>query len=161
MELRRTELEGFSVIGIEVRTSNKREASRGGAIPQQWERFFKEGMLERIPHRADRNILALYTDYASDRNGEYTYVLGAKVLDASAVPPGMVLKRVPKSRYTVFTTARGPAAKVVPEAWERIWRIEDAAGFEGHRAYKADFEVYGPECRNPQDCHVQIYVGIE
>src|SRR5438105_2947626 len=63
----------FTVVGIAVRTSNAREAAADGVIGKQWERFMKEGILAKIPNKLDAAIVAVYTDYASDKDGEYTY----------------------------------------------------------------------------------------
>src|ERR1700685_2079239 len=51
----------FSVIGIEARTNNAKEMSPNGVIPKQWGRFFKEGILEKIPNKVDPTIYAVYT----------------------------------------------------------------------------------------------------
>jgi predicted transcriptional regulator YdeE len=151
----------FSVIVIEARTNNAREMTPNGVIPKQWDRLFKEGILERIPNRTGADIVVVYTDYASNHNGDYTYILGARVRDASVVPPGMVVRRIPKARYDVFTTERGPVGKVVSEAWQEINRLTDRSELGGRRAYKADFEVYDEHSRDPQNSQVDIYVGIE
>jgi predicted transcriptional regulator YdeE len=152
----------FSVIGIEARTNNAREMTADGIIPKQWDKFVKEGILQKIPNKVDPTIFVIYTDYASDRHGEYTYVIGAKVNDGSAVPPGMVMKRVPKGKYAVVTTMKGPVQKTVPEAWQQIGNLEDKSQLGGgRRAYKADFEVYDQRSQNPQDSQVDIYVGIK
>jgi predicted transcriptional regulator YdeE len=151
----------FSVIGIEARTNNAREMTPDGVIPKQWGRFFKESILEKIPNRTDADILAIYTDYASDRKGDYTFILGARVSDAAVVPPGMVGKRILRARYAVLTTESGPVGKVVSEAWQEIWRLEDHSGLGGRRAYRTDFEVYDQRSRDPQNSQVDIYVGIE
>ena len=76
----------FAVIGISARTNNAREAAGTGVIAKQWEKFYKEGVLDKIPNKADSAIYAIYSDYASDRNDDYTYIIGAKVSAASAVP---------------------------------------------------------------------------
>jgi predicted transcriptional regulator YdeE len=151
----------FLVIGIEARTNNAREMTPEGVIPKQWDRFFKEGIAQKIPNRTDANTLAVYTDYASDHNGDYTHILGARVSDASVVPPGMVAKRISKARYDVFTTERGPVGKVVSAAWQEINGLADRSGLGGRRAYKADFEVYDQRSRDPQDSQVDIHVGIK
>ena len=150
---------GFSVIGISARTTNAIEMSGRGVIGKQWDRFMKDGLLGKIPERADTNILALYTEYESDHSGAYTFILGAKVSSAENVPPGMVLKEVPPGKYAVFTSARGPAAKVVPESWRHINSLPKSAP-GGDRTYQADFEVYGPSAADPQHAQVEIYVGI-
>ena len=49
MEPRLVEQQEFSVIGIQVRTSNAKEMTGVGAIPKQWDKFFKEGIADKIP----------------------------------------------------------------------------------------------------------------
>src|ERR1700722_2472027 len=70
---------GFTVVGIAARTSNAKEMTAEGVIGKQWGRFMAEGLRAKIPNKADQAILAVYTDYASDHAGEYTFVLGARV----------------------------------------------------------------------------------
>ena len=150
----------FTVVGIAVRTSNAKEMTAEGVIGKQWGRLMGEGLLEKIPNKADQNIVAVYTEYASDHNGEYTYVLGAKVTSGGDVPAGMVAKKVPAGRYAVFTSEKGPAAKAVPEAWMKINSLpKSAAG--GDRVYRADFEIYDERARDPQNSVVDIYIGIK
>lgn len=146
----------FTVIGIKIRTNNQ-----AGDIPRQWDRFFKEGVLGRIPNKLDADILAVYTRYASDHNGDYDYLIGARVRDASAAPEGMVADIIPEARYAVLTTERGPVGKVVSEAWQKIWTLEETGGLGGRRTYRADFEVYDQRSRDPENSQVEIYVGIE
>jgi predicted transcriptional regulator YdeE len=54
------ELDGFTLIGIEARTSNRNRPSRPAngraVIPEPWERFFKEGILDRIPNQLDPSM---------------------------------------------------------------------------------------------------------
>jgi len=150
----------FTVVGISARTTNAQEMSGRGVIRKMWQRFMSEQLLEKIPNRADSNILALYTNYESDANGAYTFVLGAKVASAAKIPGGMVAVKVPAAKYSVFTTDRGPTAKVVPEAWARIWSLSKSQ-LGGQRAYKTDFELYGPQAADPQNAQVQIHIGIK
>ncbi len=151
----------FTVIGINVRTNNTREMAGAGVISGHWERFFRDGILEKIPRKADSNIYAVYTNYASDRNGDYDLVLGARVKDASPVPPGMVAVTVPSGKYAVLTSAKGPVGKIIAEEWQEIWRLEDQSQLGGKRAYKTDFELYDERSRDPQNSQVDIYIGIK
>jgi predicted transcriptional regulator YdeE len=151
--------EGFTVVGIAVRTSNVQQATPERPIGKQWERLFKEGVLAAIPNKADGNIVALYMEYASDKDGEYTYVLGARVTKVESVPAGMVAKNVPAGRYAVFTSERGPVQKIVVEMWQRVWATPESA-LGGDRSYKADFEVYDQRAQNPADSVVDLYIGI-
>jgi len=153
-------VEGFTVIGISVRTSNAREMTPDGVIGKQWGRLFNEGVLSKIPNKTNSNIIAVYTEYASDKDGEYTYVLGARVNPGAEVPAGMIAVKVPAGRYAVFTSEKGPAPKVVPEIWQRINSLPKPAP-GGDRTYKADFEVYDQRAADPQNSQVDVYIGIK
>lgn len=151
----------FTVVGIEVRTTNAREMSGNGVIGPHWAKFFQDGILQKIPNKVDTNIYAVYTDYASDRNGEFSHIIGARVTRIGELPPGMVAKTVPKGRYAIVTSAEGPVGNVVSGAWQKIWTLEDSHQLGGTRAYKADFELYDQRSLNPQDSQVDIYLGIK
>ena len=151
--------DGFSIIGIEARTSNALEMKGEGVIAQQWQKFFQEGVQQKIPNRADGNIYAVYTDYASDRNGEFSFVIGVRVNAHAAVPRGMVLKKVPAGDYALLTSEKGPVGKAVVGAWQQVWALEDKAQLA--RAYKADFEVYDSRATDPQNSQVDLYVGLK
>jgi len=150
----------FTVVGIAARTSNAKEATADGVIGKQWERFMKEGVLAKIPNKVDSAIVAVYTDYASDKDGEYTFVLGAKVKSDHDIPDGMLARKVPAGRYAVFTSEKGPAARVVAETWKRIWSVQKSTP-GGNRAFKADFEVYDERAADPQNMQVDVYVGVK
>jgi predicted transcriptional regulator YdeE len=154
------QLDGFEVVGISARTNNATEAGPDGAIPKLWQRVMQEHVLDRIPQKTDPNLYAVYTDYASDANGDYTLVLGAKVRPETNPPAGMTSKSVPAGRYAVFTSERGPVAKVVVETWKRIWAYYQLPA-NGHRAYGADFEVYDQRAADPNNAQVEIYIGVK
>ena len=154
------EKEGFTVIGISARTSNAKEVTDKGVIGKMWARLFQEGVLAKIPNKADRNIVAVYTDYASDHNGEYTYLLGARVTSDSEVPAGMVAKKIPGQKFGVFTSDKGPAQKVVPQVWMKIDSLPGTA-VGGNRLYKADFEIYDERASDPENLQIDVYVGIK
>ena len=151
----------LSIAGIEARTSGEKEMSGNGVIPQMWQRFYQEHILDKIPNRADGSVYALYTDFASNRMGEYTVVIGAKVKDKSQLPAGLVFKTIPAGKYAVLTSDKGPAATVIPAAWLRIGALEDKDRLGGKRAYKADFEVYDPAATDPQNLQADLYVGLK
>jgi len=161
MEARVVELPEFSVIGIQVRTNNAKEVTGAGAIPAQWQKFFKDGIADKIPNKIDPTIYAVYTGYESDRNGDYDFIIGMKVSSVSDVPPGMVAKNVPKDRYAIVTSAKGPVAQVVPQAWQRVYSLDDNKQLGGARAYKADFELYDQRSQDPHDSQVDLYIGLK
>ncbi len=152
--------EGFAVMGIAIRTSNAEQMTDARPIGKQWERLFKEGVLASIPNKADGNILAVYSEYASDKDGEYDYLLGARVTKVESIPAGMTVKNVPAGRYAVFTSERGPVQKVVVEMWQRVWATPRSA-LGGDRTYRTDFEVYDQRAQNPADSVVDLYVAVK
>jgi len=154
------QLEAFEVMGIEARTNNAAEAGPTGLIPKLWQRVTQQHALDGILGRLDQNIYAVYTDYASDANGDYTLVLGAKVSPGTKPADGMVVKTVPAGRYAVFTSQRGPVAGIVVETWKQIWSHYQSPG-NGRRAYRADFELYDQRASDPNNAQVDIYIGID
>lgn len=153
------QIRGFTVVGISGRTNNAKEMTTDGVIGKLWGRLMHENLLAKIPNRSDENIIAVYTDYASDHRGDYTYTLGAKVTRASEIPPGMTAVKVVTGKYEDFTSERGPASEVVPEIWQKINGLPKTAP-GGDRTYQSDFEVYDQRARNPQDAVVEVFVGI-
>jgi predicted transcriptional regulator YdeE len=151
--------DGFTVVGIAIRTSNAEQMTAARPIGKQWERLMGEGLLAAIPDKADGKIVAVYLEYANDKDGEYTHLLGARVTKSENLPAGMVTKKVPAGRYAVFTSERGPVQKVIVDLWRRVWATpKNELG--GDRTYKADFEVYDERARNPADAVVDLFIGI-
>lgn len=159
MHPRIVEQKDFIVVGIAARTNNAREATPEGVIGKQWARFMQEGLLAKIPNKLDHSMVAVYTDYASDHNGDYTFVLGAKLSSGADVPEGMVAKKIPAGRYAVFTSEKGPGPKVVPDLWMKINALPKTAT-GGDRTYRADFEIYDERAADPQNLQVDVYVGV-
>jgi predicted transcriptional regulator YdeE len=145
----------FVVIGIAARTSNAREMTGEGIIGKQWGRFLQENLLGQTPSKVDSAIVAVYTDYASDQDGEYTFVIGARVKAGAEAPSGMATKTVPAGRYAVFVSERGPVGEVVMKTWQGVWAAEI------DRAYRADFEVYDERAVDPGNAVVEVRVGVK
>jgi len=154
--------ESFQVIGITASTNNQKESGPDAIIGKLWQQFLSQSLLNRIPDRVDQSIIAVYTDYATDANGQHTLVLGAKVkpIPIPTLPEGMVVKLVPAGRYAVFTSDRGPVAKVVIQAWKQIWSYYKSPA-NGERAYRADFEIYDQRAADPNNAQVDIYIGLK
>jgi predicted transcriptional regulator YdeE len=115
----------FTVIGIAARTDNAKESTANGIIPKQWQKFFSEGIPAKIPHATGPSFYGAYSDYTSDHNGEYAYTIGQAVKDGTPAPSGMAAVRVPAGQYAIFTTEIGPFSKVIPEALQHIFKLEE------------------------------------
>lgn len=156
---REVNVAAFTVIGIEARTSNAREATPDGIIGKQWQKFFSEGSSQKIPNKIEPNFYAVYSDYAGDHNGEYSFLIGAKVKEGTAPPEGMVAKQVRAGKYALVTTDKGPFPKVVPAAWMKIFSLEESGKIK--RAYQTDFELYDQRAQDPQNGQADIYIGVK
>jgi predicted transcriptional regulator YdeE len=150
--------DSFLVIGIEARTNNKKEAGPDGVIPKFWDQFMKENLVAKIPHKADDAIIAAYTEYESDMNGDYTFFIGAKVSEVNIVPEGMVYKKVEAGNYKVATTEKGPVWEVVLKAWQNIWSLPAS---DANRNYLFDYEVYDQRVQDPSNGMVDIFIGVK
>jgi len=157
--VKQTNVTAFTVIGIAARTDNAKESTANGIIPKQWQKFFSEGIVAKIPNTTSPIFYGVYSDYASDHNGEYTYVVGQAVKDGTAAPNGLVVKQITAGKYVVLTTEFGPFAKVIPDAWQRIFKLEEEGKLK--RAYEADFELYDQRAQNPQNGQIDIYIGLK
>jgi predicted transcriptional regulator YdeE len=153
-------VDSFIVVGETARTSNALEASGNGVIGGLWARLRKDGFLNQIKHRADPHIVAVYSDYASDKDGKYNYTLGAKVTSAKDVPPGMVARRTASGEYAIFTAQGGPAGQLVMGLWQKIWSLEKSSP-PLRRAYKTDYEIYLNPDADDAGQKVDVYIGLK
>jgi predicted transcriptional regulator YdeE len=112
-----------------------------GAIPKLWGQM----------GRTHGDITAVYYDYASDKDGEYSYLLGTKINPAEEIPPGLVSREVAGGDYSKFSGSGPNPAETVVRLWQEIW-AQEKTGLR--RAYRTDFEVYHP------NGDVDIYIGL-
>lgn len=140
---------GMTVMGIECRASN----ANSQEILSHWAKFFSENIIPQIPNKASDEIIALYCDYESDFNGEYSFVLGCPVTSPTDIPQGMSIKVIPTATYARFD-AIGEYPDSLIKTWNRVWKTDL------NRTYTGDFEVYGEKYQNtPQE--VNVYIAIE
>ncbi len=146
MQQRRERHAAFDVVGITVRASN---ATAGETIGPLWDRFYAEGIADRIQGRLDNCILGVYSKYESDHNGEYTLMAGCWVKDDAPTPEGLERIRVPAQEY-VIVSGMGEMPQVVWETWSKVYKTDI------RRAFTADFEVYNPD--NPDELEIWLAV---
>lgn len=151
----------IKLIGLSTRTNNQNEMNPStGKIGGMIGDFFGNQWSAKITHRKNPNItFCVYTEYASDEHGDYTYFIGEEVNDFNHVPEGMKTLIIPASHYQKFTTPAGKMPDIVIQAWQEIWKMT-SKDFDGKRAYQADFEIYDEHAQDPQNSVVDIYIGI-
>ncbi|PJZ51922.1 GyrI-like domain-containing protein [Leptospira adleri] len=151
--------EEIQVIGISEVTNNQDEMSGTGKIGGLWNRFFADGILDKIPNKKEpANIFAVYTDYELDETGNYRILIGAEVKDVSSVPEGMILRKIPKGSYSKFTSGNGKIAEVAVAVWQKIWANVE---LKSKRAYLADYELYDQRSSNPETAQIDVFIGVK
>ncbi len=146
-------LKEFYVIGISVRTTN--ENGRAGIdIPELWNKFMSENLIEKIPNKIDNTLYCIYTEYEKDYTKPYTTILGCKVSSIENIPNEMVAKTFENENYRKFIAKGNLLQGMVFGEWTKIWNTEI------DRKYSADFEVYGEKAQNPENAEVDIYISL-
>ncbi len=138
-------------IGLELQTNNE-DCSL--AIPARKEKFFQENTLEKIPNKINQEIMTLYTDYEGDHTKPYSWLLGCEVSSLDEVPPGLVGKIIPESKYAVYTSV-GEFPHGLIAVGQEIWKSSL------NRSYTNDFEVYPSNFDPQRHPEVKVYIAIE
>lgn len=146
---------GFKVIGISVRTTNKDNQALQD-IGKLWGQFFAEGIPEKIPNKQSGEIYSIYTDYKSDYTEEYTTIIGVPVTTLDEIPEGLTGREFQPEQFQKFV-ARGAMPAAVGKAWMDIWQRDK----ELNRKYTYDFEVYGAKSQQGDDAEVEIFIATK
>jgi predicted transcriptional regulator YdeE len=135
-------MEAFTVMGREARTSNARESSGQGVIGQLWTKMSPDL----------GTPVAVYSEYASNRDGEYNYMLGVEIGFNETVPLQFSRRDTEEGDY-VCLEGEGPVTpELVVGLWRQIWALEESGKLA--RAYKTDFEIY-------KGNGLELYVGVK
>ena len=163
MKKEKIALDSFILVGLTVRTNNQNEMDpKTGKIAPLAGNYFHNQIANEFKNRTTPGITyAVYTDFESDENGEYTYFIGEKVdsLDDQDLSKFQSLV-IPASSYQKFTTDSGKLPDIVISSWQEIWQMTEK-DFEGKRKYLADFELYDQRAMDPTNAALDIYIGID
>ena len=147
--IKKVEVQSKTIKGLQVRTKNADEMNpETQQIAPLWGRFFSEIMptLEPTPPP----LYGVYSSYASDAEGEYNLLVGAKELDEDGE---LVSVKIEDGRYLVFP-AKGELPQSIMDAWERVWAYFEDPSIDERRAYETDFELY------KSATEAEIYIGV-
>jgi len=146
---------GFKVIGITVRTTNK-DGQAMQDLGKLWGQFFAENVFEKIPNKQSGEILSIYTDYKSNYTEEYTTIIGVPVTTLDEIPEGLTGREFQPEHFQKFT-AKGAMPAAVGNCWMDIWQRDE----ELNRKYSYDFEVYGEKSQQGDNSEVDIYIATK
>lgn len=139
------------VAGLTGRTRNS-DPNMGNVIGSLWNGFYQNGVYYTIGNKVNEKALGMYSDYASDVNGEYSVTVACEVSKADDIPQNAVVKVIPGGKYAKFVV-HGHMQQVVAKFWKELW------GMEIDRAYTCDFEEYQDSCI--EDATIHVYIAIK
>lgn len=147
-------LEDKLVVGITDRTNNG-DPNVGEKISQLWQRFYTKAVLTQIKHRINDTALGIYTDYASDEEGDYTVMTAYEVSEASRDQDLLETRVIKGGKYAKFVIKdqKEQVFSKVAEAWQVIWQMDLP------RLFAADFEAYQLDSKGI--CEVYIYISLK
>jgi predicted transcriptional regulator YdeE len=146
-------MDGFKIIGISVRTTNKDNQSAKD-IAELWGRFYGENLLQKIPNQLSQNVYSIYTDYKSNFTDEYLTIIGLRVSSLDNIPAGLVGREFGPEDFEIFT-ARGEMPKAIIDTWISIWQ----QGEKLQRKYSYDLEVYDENSQKGGLSEVKIFIA--
>lgn len=146
---------GFKIIGISTRTTNKDNKSAQD-LGKLWERFHAESVSEKVQNKISNEIISIYTDYKSDYTEDYTTIIGIPVSTLDKIPNGLMGREFQPENFQKFI-AKGEMPNAVINTWVDIWQRDE----ELNRKYTYDFEVYGEKSQNGENSEVEIYIATK
>jgi len=171
MQNQKVEKNELKLVGISVRTNNAKEFDpKTAKIAEIWGNFLSQNLHLKISNAKNMTeIVAVYCEYESDCNGDYTFFLGKEVTkfaeDSELLDGQKLFKNlvIPAQKYEKFTTDSGKMPEICINAWKKIWEIEQTSEsvLYQKRAYLADFEVYDHRAMDPENSIVDIFIGIK
>ena len=144
------EVEGFDIVGISIVTDNEKATDDINAL---WERLFKDSVGQAVTNKTDDVIYAVYSDYEGDHEAPYRFTIGYRV-NTDETPEGLHRVSVTPQEYAVMS-ATGKQPDALIETWKAVWSSDLT------RAFKTDFEVYGPRFFEDGIHEVLIHIGLQ
>lgn len=143
------EVEAFDVAGVSAVTASETAAEDINAL---WEAFFREQIGQKVQHKTDDVIYAVYSEYEGDHTKPFRVTLGYRTMGEE--DSGLHRVTVQPQEYAVLSAA-GEQPKALLETWEAIWASDL------NRSFRTDFEVYGPRFFQAGLHEALIHVGVK
>ncbi len=161
MERQVINISGKYIVGLGVNTNYSQEVDLvTSRIIGTVGEFFSENIADSIPNRRNPGtVIALYTNYASDYRGAYSYLIGEETSSFKDLPDNLHSEFIPPGQYVKFTTPPGKRRDVVHNAWQEIYKMSHKR-LGGIRHYHTDFEVYDQRASDPDNAIVDIFLSV-
>ncbi len=145
--------EPIQVIGVNVVSINA-EIPTIADIEETWKKFIADDIFNKIPQKANTNVIVLRYDYEGEKDKTFHCIIGCEVLSTASVPPGMAAKEIHASTYAEF-----PVKGSYPESLITTW--EAIAQGPLKRSFAADFELYKTDNGIPKHDETSIFISLE
>ncbi|EMK20946.1 GyrI-like small molecule binding domain protein [Leptospira kirschneri serovar Bulgarica str. Nikolaevo] len=140
------------LIGIGTRTKNENEMGSNGNIPKLWEKFFGE-VLPKLKI-TDKFIYAVYKDYESDENGEYSFFIGVPSDEINIFET----VQLPEGKFLELTSSKGKSQNIIIELWQVVWANSD---IKRRRAFEIDYEIYPIDFLTTSETQVRLFLSVK
>lgn len=144
-------INGFKIIGIYTRTTNKNNQSLLD-LKNLWNHFYIQIIIDKIP----KKFWYIYTDSKYDFTDEYTTIIGVPVSTLDEIPTEFIGSEFSADNFQKFI-AKGEMPNAVVNVLLDIWRRDK----ELDRKYSYDFEVYGQKSKNGENSEVEIHIAMK
>jgi predicted transcriptional regulator YdeE len=148
--MKKAYIKKLMISGISITTNNENENNEDTQkIASLWEKYDVDNMYTKTLNKAKNNsFYGLYSNYASDENGDYEATVGVEVTKTKN--NAIVIEN---AKYLLFAK-EGEVPEVSFELWQEIGEYFENNN-EYERAYAVDFEKYSKENE------VEIYISIK
>ncbi len=146
--------EEFYVVGLRYFGNNQ-----NGEIPELWDEFNKR--YDEIENKVSGGCIGLceHVENFDPDSSKFEYVCCCEVSKTTAIPDGMVLRKVPAQKFARFVH-KGPVDSL-GETYDKIFG-EYLPGHNLHTAVAADFEYYGDEFESGSENSIMyVYIPIK
>ena len=143
-------IDGFSVVGLSMITSNETASEEINAL---WQNFFEQSVGQDVPNRVDDVIYAVYSDYEGDHTKPYRLTIGYKIEGAAQMKDYLYHVEVQGADYAMMG-AIGEQPKALIETWTAVWQSDL------DRKFETDFEVYGKRFFEEGVHEVLVAIGV-
>ncbi len=156
MDCEKIELKSKTIVGIKVVTSNQ-PGHADKDIPSLWQRFFAEGIREKIQDKVDGKIYGIYTEYEGDHTKPYSVVIGCEVSNApTTLAEGFVSYKTAPSTYAKVPLTGSDFKAGLMDAWKKVW-MSDL-----ERSFTTDFESYDENFDPEKGCEgASLYIAVK
>lgn len=148
-------MEGFKLIGLKLEQKTRNENGQSGKdCGELWYHFETSKINSLIPDKLSNALYAVYYNYDSDENGDFSYFIGCKVDKNTKTPENLDELYIPSQEYQK-EIAKGQMTACISNTWEKIWKSDI------NRAFGFDFEIYDERSSDWQNAEIDIYLSIK